>query len=98
LARDRKHGPGVRLEFLVKKHTADTAASFGLGDRGLLTPGLRADIAVIDFDRLALTRPEVIYDLPAGGRRLMQRARGYRHDPPPLRPDEEPPLRPDEEG
>ena len=78
-ARDRKRGPGLPLEFLVKKHTADTAAAYGLGDRGVLAPGMRADIAVIDFDRLALTRPEVIYDLPAGGRRLMQRARGYRH-------------------
>jgi N-acyl-D-aspartate/D-glutamate deacylase len=78
-ARDRKRGPGLPLEFLVKKHTADTAASFGLGDRGVLAPGLRADIAVIDFDRLALTRPEVVYDLPAGGRRLTQRAHGYRH-------------------
>jgi N-acyl-D-aspartate/D-glutamate deacylase len=78
-ARDRKRGPGLPLEFLVKKHTADTAAAYGLGDRGVLARGMRADIAVIDFDRLGLTRPEVIYDLPAGGRRLMQRARGYRH-------------------
>ncbi|HST75270.1 MAG TPA: amidohydrolase family protein [Acetobacteraceae bacterium] len=78
-ARDRRRGPGLPLEFLVKKHTRDTAAAYGLDDRGALAPGMRADIAVIDFDRLSLQRPEVIYDLPAGGKRLMQRAQGYRH-------------------
>jgi len=78
-ARDRRRGPGLPLEFLVKKHTNDTAAAYGLDDRGVLAPGMRADVNVIDFKRLALTRPEIVYDLPAGGRRLMQRARGYRH-------------------
>jgi len=78
-ARDRRRGPGLPLEFLVKKHTRDTAAAYGLDDRGALAPGMRADVAVIDFDRLSLQRPEVIYDLPAGGKRLMQRAQGYRH-------------------
>ena len=78
-ARDRKRGPGLPLEFLVRKHTRDTARAYGLNDRGLLASGYRADINVIDFANLKLHRPEVIYDLPTGGRRLMQRASGYRH-------------------
>jgi N-acyl-D-aspartate/D-glutamate deacylase len=51
----------------------------GLHDRGVLAPGYRADLNVIDFDHLAARRPEVRYDLPAGGRRLLQRADGYLH-------------------
>jgi N-acyl-D-aspartate/D-glutamate deacylase len=78
-ARDRTRGPKLPLERLVKKQTADTARVYGLADRGTLAPGLRADINVIDFDRLGLLPPEVAYDLPTGGRRLLQRARGYRH-------------------
>ena len=78
-ARDRNRGPKLPLEFLVRKHTRDTAQSYGLNDRGVLAPGYKADINVIDFDRLRLLKPEVVYDLPAGGRRLMQRAQGYRH-------------------
>ena len=78
-ARDRTRGPGLPLEFLVHKQTRQTALAYGLSDRGLLAPGYKADINVIDFDRLRLLKPEVVYDLPAGGRRLMQRARGYRH-------------------
>ncbi|MBS0641557.1 MAG: amidohydrolase family protein [Proteobacteria bacterium] len=78
-ARDRTRGPKLPRPFLVRKHTRDTAAAYGLHDRGVLAPGKKADINVIDFDRLALTHPEVIYDLPAGGRRLMQKAVGYQH-------------------
>ncbi len=78
-ARDRSRGPGLPREFLVKKHTHDTAAAYGMRDRGTLLPGMKADVSVIDFENLALRHPEVIYDLPAGGRRLMQRATGYRH-------------------
>ncbi len=78
-ARDRRRGPKLALEFLIAKQTRGTAAAYGLGDRGLLAPGHKADINVIDFDSLALRRPEVVYDLPAGGRRLIQRATGYRH-------------------
>jgi N-acyl-D-aspartate/D-glutamate deacylase len=77
--RDRKRGELLPLEFLVKKHTRDSAIGYGLTDRGLLEPGYRADINVIDFDQLGLLKPEVVYDLPAGGKRLLQRARGYRH-------------------
>jgi N-acyl-D-aspartate/D-glutamate deacylase len=78
-ARDRKRGPQLPLEFLVRKQTRDTAAAYGLHDRGILAPGYRADLNVIDFGRLRLCKPEVVYDLPAGGRRLTQRARGYSH-------------------
>ena len=77
--RDRTRGPKLGLEFLVAKQTRGTALSYGLADRGLLAPGHKADINVIDFDALQLKRPEVVYDLPAGGRRLIQRASGYRH-------------------
>jgi N-acyl-D-aspartate/D-glutamate deacylase len=78
-ARDRKRGPGLPLESLVKKQTLDTAAVYGLHDRGQIAVGMKADINVIDFEKLDLEMPEVVYDLPAGGRRLIQRARGYRH-------------------
>ncbi len=77
-ARDRSRGERLPLEFLVKRQTRDTALQYGLGDRGLLAPGCKADVNVIDFDRLRLTRPEVRFDLPAGGRRLFQGAEGYR--------------------
>jgi len=61
----------------VKRQTSETAALYGLTDRGALVPGKRADVNVIDFDRLALTAPEIAFDLPAGGRRLVQKAEGY---------------------
>ncbi len=57
--------------------TSETAELFGLQDRGLLKPGYLADLNLIDFESLELHRPEVLYDLPAGGRRLSQRASGY---------------------
>jgi N-acyl-D-aspartate/D-glutamate deacylase len=63
----------------VQRHCRDTARTVGLLDRGVLAPGYRADMNVIDFEKLAARRPEVRYDLPAGGRRLLQRADGYRH-------------------
>jgi N-acyl-D-aspartate/D-glutamate deacylase len=78
-ARDRSRGQQLPLEFLVRKQTRDTAVAYGLHDRGVLAPGYRADLNVIDFERLRLCKPEVVYDLPAGGRRLTQRAQGYRH-------------------
>jgi len=78
-ARDRVKGDRFPLEFLVRKLTSDTAKAYGLNDRGQLKPGLLADVNVIDFDRLQLFRPEAIADLPAGGRRLVQRAEGYRY-------------------
>ena len=78
-ARDRKRGERLPIEFLVRKHTFDTASSYGLKDRGILAAGLRADINVIDFSKLGVHKHEVVYDLPAGGKRLIQRAQGYRH-------------------
>jgi N-acyl-D-amino-acid deacylase len=78
-ARDRVKGEKFPLEFLVRKLTRDTAMAYGLADRGQLKEGLLADINVIDFEALRLFRPEAVYDLPAGGRRLVQRAEGYRY-------------------
>ncbi|MFZ4411142.1 MAG: N-acyl-D-amino-acid deacylase family protein [Paracraurococcus sp.] len=68
---------GMPVEELIRRQTSDTAHAAGLHDRGLLKPGLRADINVIDWEALALNRPGMRYDLPAGGRRLMQTVRGY---------------------
>jgi N-acyl-D-amino-acid deacylase len=76
--RDRRRGPGLPLPQLVKMQTSETADFFGFHDRGRLKPGLRADINLIDFDRLRLYQPEIVHDLPAGGRRLVQRVDGYR--------------------
>jgi N-acyl-D-aspartate/D-glutamate deacylase len=76
--RDRSRGPGLPLPQLVKMQTSETADFFGFNGRGRLKPGLRADINLIDFDRLQLHQPEVVNDLPAGGRRLVQRVDGYR--------------------
>ncbi len=76
--RDRLHDR-IDLPFLVQRQCRDTARTVGLMDRGVLAPGFRADLNVIDFQRLRARRPEVRYDLPAGGRRLVQRADGYLH-------------------
>jgi N-acyl-D-aspartate/D-glutamate deacylase len=77
--RDRSRGERLPLEAVVKGQTHDTARYAGWDDRGLLSPGYRADQNVIDYDALRLRRPEMVYDLPAGGRRLLQRAEGYRY-------------------
>jgi N-acyl-D-aspartate/D-glutamate deacylase len=75
--RDRRRGPKLDLPWVIKAHTQDTARAVGLRDRGQLRSGYRADINVIDYERLSLRAPEVAHDLPAGGRRLIQRAEGY---------------------
>ncbi len=75
--RDRTRGDKMSLEFIVKSLTSSTANAFGMFDRGLITEGMIADINVIDFEELRLHRPEAVFDLPAGGRRLVQRAEGY---------------------
>jgi N-acyl-D-aspartate/D-glutamate deacylase len=75
--RDRTRGPKLPLEKMVKAQCRDTAETVGLFDRGLVQPGYRADLNVIDYDRLKLKAPQVAYDLPSGGRRLIQRADGY---------------------
>ena len=76
--RDRTRGPRLPLEFAVKRMTRDTAALYGFEDRGTLVPGQRADLNVIDLANLRLEPPTMVRDLPAGGQRFMQRAKGYR--------------------
>ncbi len=75
--RDRTRGPKLGLEQMVAAQTRGTAETVGLYDRGLIAPGYRADLNVIDYGALKLHPPKVAYDLPAGGRRLVQRAEGY---------------------
>ncbi len=75
--RDRTRGPKIPLEAVIRMQTQDTARSVGLNDRGLIAPGYRADLNVIDYEGLTLHAPQVAYDLPAGGRRLIQKASGY---------------------
>ena len=75
--RDRTRGDKLSLPWVVKAQSADTARAVGLRDRGLLHPGYKADLNVIDYDHLSLPAPEMVHDLPAGGKRLVQRARGY---------------------
>ncbi|MEJ1969302.1 MAG: amidohydrolase family protein [Rhizomicrobium sp.] len=74
--RDRAHGR-FDLGFLVKRQTSDTARAVGLLDRGVIAPGMKADLNVIDMAALAIQAPDMAYDLPAGGKRLLQGARGY---------------------
>jgi N-acyl-D-amino-acid deacylase len=76
-ARDRSRGPTLPVEMLVKRQTSETADFFGLADRGRLTPGLRADVNVIDFERLQVQKPELVHDMPANGRRFVQKVDGY---------------------
>jgi N-acyl-D-aspartate/D-glutamate deacylase len=75
--RDRSRGATFALPWAVKRITRDSAHAIGLRDRGVLASGYKADLNVIDYDHLRLRKPEVVYDLPAGGRRLIQRADGY---------------------
>ncbi len=75
--RDRTRGDKVPLPWAIKRLTRDNAAAIGLNDRGLLKPGFKADINVIDYDRLQLQAPRVVYDLPSGARRLIQKTDGY---------------------
>jgi len=75
--RDRVSGPRISLPEAVHGLTRKTALAVGLTDRGLLAPGMKADINVIDHDRLYLPAPYVVYDLPSGGKRLTQDAEGY---------------------
>jgi len=76
-ARDRSRGEQLPLETVVHLQTRRTAELYGFRDRGLLAPGYVADVNLIDHDGLALCPPEMVYDLPAAGKRLIQRARGY---------------------
>ena len=76
--RDRVRGPKLPLEFVVHKLTQDSAQVYGLDDRGVIAPGYKADLNLIDYEALHLEKPEMVYDLPANGKRLVQKARGYR--------------------
>lgn len=75
--RDRTRGGKLKLADVIRMQSRDTARVMGLNDRGILAPGYRADINVIDYDKLTLHAPTVAYDLPSGGRRLIQKASGY---------------------
>jgi len=75
--RDRRRGPRIPLETAIRALTREPAALYGLHDRGALRPGLKADVNLIDLDRLQLRLPEMAFDLPTGARRLLQRAEGY---------------------
>jgi N-acyl-D-aspartate/D-glutamate deacylase len=76
-SRDRTRGAQLPLEFAVRRYTRAPAELIGLYDRGLIAPGLKADINLIDHANLYLSPPSIVHDLPAGGRRLMQTAKGY---------------------
>ena len=77
--RDRKRCARIPLETAVKRQTSETARHYGLNDRGVLAPGMKADVNLIELDRLRLHQPEMVFDLPANGRRFIQRADGYRY-------------------
>jgi N-acyl-D-aspartate/D-glutamate deacylase len=78
-ARDRKNGTRFDLPWIVNRQCRATAETVGLLDRGILAPGYKADVNVIDFENLRNGRPEIRHDLPAGGKRLVQPASGYLH-------------------
>ena len=75
--RDRTRGPRLELADAIRAMTSSNAAMVGLHDRGRVAPGYKADLNVIDYDRVQERQPSVTYDLPGGGRRLVQRADGY---------------------
>ena len=75
--RDRARGSLFPVSWAIKRLAADNAAAIGLGDRGTLQVGMKADINILDYDNLRLRRPEIVYDLPAGGKRLVQRTDGF---------------------
>jgi N-acyl-D-aspartate/D-glutamate deacylase len=76
--RGRTRGPKLPIERAVQLQTSETARLYGLDDRGVLAPGKKADLNVIDLDALHLHAPEMVFDLPCDGKRLIQRASGYR--------------------
>ncbi|MFT4569660.1 MAG: N-acyl-D-amino-acid deacylase [Hyphomicrobiaceae bacterium] len=75
--RDRTRGERLPLEFVIRRMTHDTAKLYGLNDRGLIAPGMKADLNLIDMKTLGLELPKMAFDLPAGARRLLQKATGY---------------------
>ncbi len=77
--RDRTRGERLPLEVVVESQTRRTARFYGMHDRGVIAPGMQADLNVIDFDALHIHAPEMVRDLPASGRRLIQKVDGYRY-------------------
>jgi N-acyl-D-aspartate/D-glutamate deacylase len=77
--RDRARGERIALEDVVERQTRRTARLYGMEDRGVLAPGMKADVNVIDFDALHIHAPEMVYDLPADGKRLIQKVDGYKY-------------------
>ena len=77
--RERTRGKTFEPEWLVQRQCRATAEAVGLLDRGMLAPGYKADLNVIDFDNLGMRRPRLVFDLPAGGKRLLQPSTGYVH-------------------
>ena len=77
--RDRTRGEKLELPWIIKSYTQDNALAIGLKDRGVISEGMKADINIIDFDNLTLYSPELLYDLPAGGKRLVQKVDGYKY-------------------
>lgn len=75
--RDRSRGARLPLNWAIKRLTHDNDQAIGLNDRGLIAPGKKADLNVIDYEKLGIGAPEVLYDLPAGGKRMVQRTTGY---------------------
>ena len=75
--RDRVRGEKLELEFVVRRLTQDCAHTYELFDRGVIAPGLLADLNLVDYDGLRLEPPELVNDLPKQGRRFIQRASGY---------------------
>jgi N-acyl-D-aspartate/D-glutamate deacylase len=75
--KSRKRGERISLEQAIKRQCRDTAVLYGLEDRGVIAPGYLADLNVIDMDKLKLGKPWLAFDLPAGGKRLLQKADGY---------------------
>ncbi len=78
-SRDRKKGKKFSIEYLISKQTKKTANTYGLYDRGSIEVGKRADINIIDYDCLSLDLPELVYDLPSGGKRFIQKTKGYKN-------------------
>ena len=76
-ARDRSAGNKIPLELIIRKQTKDTAETYGLFDRGEIKAGMTADINIIDFEKLNVSLPKMIFDLPKGGKRLVQESFGY---------------------
>ena len=77
--RDRQRGERIPLELAVKRQTKDTAELYGMNDRGMVAPGMKADINLIDLANLRLRPPEMVFDLPANGRRFVQHVDGYKY-------------------